>query len=346
MRSDRDMKRLKEAPASPEPPSSIYVLRSVMSGFAAIFMLICIAAALSYTGIEHIHAEAASSFHSLLDTNPTHSNLDLLIAAQSHRLLDRIDLILGMCELLAIICGAFTVWTVRCNLRKIQTQSDELNSLSWSMSQQHEVLARRFSHEIHDEFGQMLTGLRMMLQHTSAADFEKRRGECLTILDDAIGSVRELSQLLRPVILDDFGLDEALQWMAQRMEDQTRISITYTSQFHGRLAEEIETQLFRIAQESLTNMIRHAEATQAEIHLSSMNNWVSLSIRDNGVGFPSLPAPKSPRKGMGLVGMKARIRHIGGIMKVENHHGGGASLFFSVPCTPSFSNPHLEPVDA
>jgi hypothetical protein len=72
MRSDRDMKCLKEAPAIPEPPSSMYVLRSVMSGFAAIFMLICIAAALSYTGIEHIHAEAASSFHSLLDANPTH----------------------------------------------------------------------------------------------------------------------------------------------------------------------------------------------------------------------------------------------------------------------------------
>jgi signal transduction histidine kinase len=346
MRSYKDMKRLKEASASPELTSSTYVLRSVMSGFAAIFMLICIAAGLSYTGIEHIHAEAASSFHSLLDTNPTHSNLDRLIAAQSRLLLRRVDLILGMCELLAITCGAFTIWTVRSNLRKIQTQSDELNLLSWSMSQNHEVVARRFSHEIHDEFGQMLTGLRMMLQYTSAEEFELRRPECLTILDDAIGSVRELSQLLRPVILDDFGLDEALQWMARRMEDQTRISIRYTSQFHGRLAEEVETQLFRVAQESLTNMIRHSKATEAEMHLSSMNNWVSLSIRDNGVGFPSLPDPKSPRKGMGLVGMKARIRHIGGLMKVENQPGGGASLFFSVPCTPRFSHPHLEPIDA
>lgn len=339
------MGRLTVASISPGTTSSTYLVRSVLIGFAAISILICIAAQLSYQGIERIHSEAANSIHNLLDTTATPRSLDFLIAQQSRRLLNRVELILTICEVSAIVCGVFTVWAVRSNLRRIQAQSNELNLLSWRMSQEHEVIARRFSHEIHDEFGQMLTGLRMMLQHTSAAEFEQRRPECLEIIDHAMSSVRELSQLLRPVILDDFGIDEALQWMTRRLEDQTKIHITYTSQFHGRLPETVETQLFRLAQEALANIVRHAKATEAEVHLSSMNGWVSLHVRDNGIGFPAIVAESSARKGVGLVGMKARVRHLGGMMRLENDSSGGASLFFSVPCSAESLPQQLELVD-
>ncbi|WP_263409000.1 sensor histidine kinase [Terriglobus tenax] len=339
------MGRLPVASTSPGPTTSTYLVRSVFGGFAAISLLICIAAGLSFEGIEHIHAEASHSLQSLQDEDLTHTNVDQLIAAQSRRLLGRVELILGICEFSALACGAFTLLTVRSNLQRIQMQSDELNLLSWRMSQEHEVVARRFSHEIHDEFGQMLTGLRMMLQHASSEEFEKRRPECLSLIDDAIGNVRELSQLLRPVILDDFGLNEALQWMVRRLEDQTRIRIVYTSQYQGRLPEDIETQFFRIAQESLANMVRHSKGTEAEMHLSATGDWVSLQVRDNGVGFPASGTTVSPRRGMGLVSMKARVRHMGGKMKVENRSEGGASLFFSAPLTGARSAQELEGAD-
>lgn len=340
------MGRQPVASIRPGLTSSMYLVRSVFVGFAAISFLICVAAILSFQGIEHIHVEASHSLQSLPGSGLTHTNVYQLIAAQSRRLLGRVELLLGLCEISAVICGALTLWTVRSSLRHIQQQSDELNLLSWRMSQEHEVIARRFSHEIHDEFGQMLTGLRMMLQHATVAEFEKRRSECLDLIDDAISNVRELSQLLRPVILDDFGLNEALQWMISRIEDQTKIRITYTAELHRRLPEDLETQFFRIAQEGLANMIRHAKATDAEVSLSAVDGRVLLIIRDNGVGFPPHGTDASPRRGMGLVGMKARVRHMGGAMKIENQPGGGAALFFSVPLTPESSRPVMEPPDA
>jgi len=324
----------------------MYLVRSVFVGFAAISLFICVAAVLSFQGIEHIHAEASHSLLSLPGSGLTHTNVYQLIAAQSRRLLGRVELLLLLCEISAIICGAFTLWTVRSTLKHIQQQSDELNLLSWRMSQEHEVVARRFSHEIHDEFGQMLTGLRIMLQHATAADFDKRRPECLALIDDAIGNVRELSQLLRPVILDDFGLNEALQWMIRRIEDQTKIRIAYMAKLHDRLPEDLETQFFRIAQESLANMIRHSKATDAEVILSSTQETVSLQIKDNGVGFPTAGTAASPRRGMGLVSMKARIRHMGGVMRIENQAGRGAALFFSAPLTLASLRPVMESPDA
>ncbi|MDE1178199.1 MAG: histidine kinase [Edaphobacter sp.] len=340
------MGKLEVASTGPGSASSTYLVRSVYGGFAAIVLLICMTAGLVFEGTEHIHAEAAHSLFSLSAGSLTHSNVDQLIAAQSRRLLGRVELILFLCGVSVIACGLVTVWTVSSNLRRIQAQSNELNLLSWRMSQEHEVVARRFSHEIHDEFGQMLTSMRMMLQQTTPEQFAARRQECLELIDEAIGNVRELSQLLRPVVLDDFGLIEALQGMTRRLEMQTGIRITYTSHFQGRLPEEIETQLFRIAQESLANMVRHSKATEAEVHISSINQWVTLTIVDNGVGFPPLGQATSARKGMGLVGMKARIRHMGGIMKAENHQGGGAQLFFSVPIRLAADAPQLEAIDA
>jgi signal transduction histidine kinase len=165
----------------PGSASSTYLVRSVYGGFAAIFVLICIAGALVFEGTEHIHAEASHSLSFISAGELTHSNVDQLIAAQSRRLLGRVELILFICEGFAVACGLFTVWTVRSNLRRIQAQSNELNLLSWRMSQEHEVFARRFSHEIHDEFGQMLTSMRMMLQNTTPQQFEARRQECISL---------------------------------------------------------------------------------------------------------------------------------------------------------------------
>lgn len=286
--------------------------------------------------------EALHSLHSIAAGGLTHTNVDQLIATQSRGLLKRVELILFICGACALVCGAFTVATVKANVQQIEIQNKELNLLSWRLSQEHEVVARRFSHEIHDEFGQMLTSMRILLQKASPEQFEDRRAECISLIDEAIGNVRELSQLLRPVVLDDFGLNEALQGMARRLEMQTGIQIRYTSNFVERLPEHIETQFFRIAQEACTNMVRHSKATKASVQLFQKADWITLSIEDNGIGFPSSDISPPLRKGMGIIGMNARIRHLGGLMKTENNPHGGAHLFFSVPIIPTSDTTQLE----
>jgi signal transduction histidine kinase len=95
------------------------------------------------------------------------------------------------------------------------------------MLDSHEKIARRFSHEMHDELGQALAGLRGMLKRVAAAELEPMRADMIGVLDEVLTSVRELSQLLRPVILDDFGLDAGLRWLTERFRQRTQIGVDY-----------------------------------------------------------------------------------------------------------------------
>ena len=141
-----------------------------------------------------------------------------------------------------------------------------------------------------------------------------RRTDCVHLLDEAIGNVRELSQLLRPVILDDFGLSAGLRWLAERFTVRTRIEVDCVCEVEERLADEIETHLFRITQEALTNIAKHSHATRAHIRLTEDQERVKLTIEDDGVGLdPS--QPKRPT--LGMVGMRARARQMGGELTVS-----------------------------
>src|SRR4029079_13803202 len=108
---------------------------------------------------------------------------------------------------------------------------------------------RRFSHELHDELGQSLAAIKSNITSSALDDWNTRKADCLHLVDDAIANVRELSQLLRPVILDDFGLDAGLRWLIDRFGERTGLDAKYESTFHERVSEETETHLFRITQE-------------------------------------------------------------------------------------------------
>lgn len=250
------------------------------------------------------------------------------IEAESRSLTSEAGGLLLIALLLSLICAYVTIRFTVLSLRRIEWQSRQLNRVSWHLMQGQEEAARRFSHEMHDELGQSLTGLKAMLSAVQPTDFPARRTACLQLLDEAIGNVRELSQLLRPVILDDFGLAAALRWLAERFQERTRIVVQVETTLKRRLAEEIETHLFRITQEALTNIARHSQATHARIRLGADGATIQLQITDNGIGMPKAQ-PRTPS--LGLVGMRARAEQLGGTFALQNDSAGGVCIIARVP---------------
>jgi len=240
------------------------------------------------------------------------------IEQQSQDLGDDAALLLGSSFILAAICAFLTVGFARKSIHRIQWQSEELSRVSWHMLQTQEETARRFSHELHDELGQSLAAVRSNLTKGATRDFESLRADCLHLVDESITNVRELSQLLRPVILDDFGLDAGLRWLTEKFGQRARLEVSYDSDCAGRFADETETHLFRIAQEALTNVARHSEATQVRVMLSCSGQEIHLSIEDNGKGIPPVIESGLPNSSLGMVGMRARARQSGGELSVSN----------------------------
>lgn len=214
---------------------------------------------------------------------------------------------------------------------RMNEQSHELSRVSWQLLEKQESLARRLSHELHDELGQSLTALKTNFSRHSTLTCSEPAwmDDCAELLKESMRSAHEISQLLRPTILDDFGLDSALGWLCERFEERNRVKVRYLSNFRGRLDEQAETHLFRIAQEALTNVARHAHATAVNVQLAKRNEVVDLTISDNGTGFTS--TPKLHSQSFGLTGMKARARSLSGTMKIRTRAGHGTLVEVSFP---------------
>ena len=253
-----------------------------------------------------------------------------MITLQSRQFFTESFVLLGCCLLLAVTTSILTVRMTTGLFRKMEWQAGELSRVSWHMLESQESTARRFSHELHDELGQSLTALKANIVPLGEREIpEGRRRDCLELVDGAIRNVRELSQLLRPIILDDFGLDASLRWLAERFRERTRIEVDYQSSFSGRLASETETHLFRIAQEALTNVARHSGAKRVDMRLDAAPPELLLSISDDGVGLHANGGRSE--KGMGMIGMRARARSAGGELAVQSVPGRGLSVEARVP---------------
>ena len=255
-----------------------------------------------------------------------------LIEDESRQLATRSILLLGASFTLALVCAVLTVVFARKSIRALEWHANELGRVSWHMLQSQEETARRFSHELHDELGQSLAAVRANLTATGPTglrEWEPRREDCVQLVDSAIANVRELSQLLRPVILDDFGLDASLRWLTERFSQRTNIRVNYLSSFRARLPDETETHLFRIAQEAFTNIARHSGASDVHVTLSAANGIITLMIEDNGRGLSSDDALYSPT--LGMTGMRARARQAGGTFRAARPAGGGLLIEVKVP---------------
>jgi signal transduction histidine kinase len=223
--------------------------------------------------------------------------------------------------ILALIFAVITVRMVAQLIRRLEWQTAELSRVSWHMLEDQEATARRFSHELHDELGQSLTAVKTNLTALQFHGDETaaRLADSVHLVDEAIGNVRQMSQLLRPTILDDFGLEAGLRWLAEGFSARTGVEVSVDSHYAGRLADETETHLFRIAQEALTNVARHSGAKHVRITLASTGSQIYLSVRDDGCG---LPATAANSRGLGMIGMRARARSAGGDVTVMGDRGG------------------------
>jgi signal transduction histidine kinase len=214
---------------------------------------------------------------------------------------------------------------------RLSEQSKELNLVSWQLLEKQELLARRLARELHDELGQSLTALKTNFSRHSASSCVDPSWmlDCTVLLKDSIRSAHEISQLLHPTLLDDFGLDTALAWMCERFEERNAIQVRYKSDFHDRLDEQTETHIFRIAQEALTNVARHARASSVFVTFSKERDLARLRISDNGIGL----APRSDVSppSFGLTGMKARARSLQGEMDIRSGPGQGTAIEVAFP---------------
>jgi signal transduction histidine kinase len=259
------------------------------------------------------------------------------IDRRSSRLLAASFLFAAPSMLLAFLFAVVTVRMVGRLTREMEWQAAELGRVSWHMLEDQEATARRFSHELHDELGQSLTAVKTNLTALEAggqAD-HARLEDCLHLVEEAIGNVRQMSQLLRPTILDDFGLEAGLRWLVEGFAARTGIEATLESSCSGRLPDETETHLFRIAQEALTNVARHAGAKRAELKLESSGDEIRLTIRDDGRGLAEAPGPDVRQAGrpgpLGMIGMRARARSAGGDVTVRSRSGEGVVIEVRVP---------------
>jgi two-component system, NarL family, sensor histidine kinase DevS len=197
-----------------------------------------------------------------------------------------------------------------------------------------ELERRRLARELHDETGQALTSILLGLKAAEdAGDREAMQQALASLRELVVGtlqSVRRLAVELRPRALDDFGLVPALERLTEMVAEQSGIVVTFAHDLApDRLPGEVETTLYRIVQESLTNVVKHAGATRVAVELSQREGLVTIRIADDGRGFE--PGGDGADDGIGLVGMRERMRLIDGRLRVDAHPESGTTIVAEVP---------------
>lgn len=225
--------------------------------------------------------------------------------------------------------------------RMVQEREAQLERLVGQLVNAQEGERQRIARELHDETGQKLTALAMGLaavEQQVANEETTRAAELIRNLrelsDEAIIELRHIMADLRPAQLDDLGLTPALRWYVNQYQGRhPGIKVSFsTDRLERRLPPQHETVLFRAAQEALTNVARHAQASHVTVALTQTPDTVRLEVADNGVGFDvNAPAHHAPGSGLGLVGMRERVALVGGRCVVTAEPGGGTRVLVELP---------------
>jgi two-component system NarL family sensor kinase len=178
---------------------------------------------------------------------------------------------------------------------------------------------RRIARELHDDLAQQISALKMDLDAGGLVKFGDAAGDILT-------SVRNLSYLLHPPLLEETGLRAALHWFVEGLSKRSKIDVALAMrpENFSRLPIEVETAIFRVAQEALTNVYRHSGSVNARVEIERLSDTIALRIRDFGKGIPfNSPLKRNePTLGVGITGMRERIRQLGGELTVRRAEPG------------------------
>lgn len=255
----------------------------------------------------------------------------------------------------SLLLGLVVAITAVARLRAVERRSDiqreraenaenQMRQLSQQLVATQEEERRKLSRELHDHVGQMLTALRMEVARLerlrSAPDgrFNQAVAECKSLVETMLRTVRDLALGLRPSMLDDLGLQPALEWHVRdfRRRYSLRVSLTVTGDLSG-LPDQLRTCAYRIVQEALTNCARHAKAGNVTISVCLEAHHLEVSVVDDGVGFDPAVRPR----GLGLLGIEERVRELRGAFTIQTSPAQGTRLMVTLPVAEDVSEAHV-----
>lgn len=240
--------------------------------------------------------------------------------------------------------GTLISWIVdsrRAMVQKIRSSEEHLRALSLRQHVAREAERKRIAREIHDELGQVLTGLKMDVYSLKTRVKVSGNGEDIDdislklenlskVVDSSIASVRRIATDLRPPVLDDLGLIAAMEWQAKEFGLKAGVECVFTSSMENiEIDSQSATAIFRIFQEALTNIARHADASYVFAEIEVVNGAVLMQVKDNGKGFDE--AELETGNSLGILGMKERARLIGAEISFITGPGEGVILELKVP---------------
>ncbi len=215
----------------------------------------------------------------------------------------------------------------------LKDAGERQRALSRRLLEVQEEERRRLAMDLHDEVGQALTAIKINLlaaqrQGAAAESGPAAAGDSLAILDDLTHRVRDLSLDLRPASLDDLGLAEAVRWLGERQAERAGWALRLeVEEDLADVSTEQATACYRVVQEALTNILRHAGASRVEIGLRRLQDTLHLQICDDGRGFD----PQAGGQGLGLLTMQERVKHVGGEWAVVTAPGAGTEIRVAIP---------------
>lgn len=216
----------------------------------------------------------------------------------------------------------------------LRESHERLHDLSAHMERRREEEKAAIAREIHDELGGTLAALNVdahwLAEHLPDADAapRKRVRDMIDLIEGAAGTARRIITELRPAILDDLGLDAAIEWQVDEFRRRSGIDCRLSLAAERKPGRDIALALFRILQESLTNVLRHARPTRVDVELWSEDDTLMLEVSDNGVGMDIAVAESD---GHGLRGMKERVRSLGGALEIASRPGRGVTVLARLP---------------
>jgi len=261
---------------------------------------------------------------------------------------DRFRSSLAFTAALALLLGVgiavVTVMHIAALERRSSAADAELRRLSAQIRVAQEQERRVLSRELHDQAGQMLTGLRMELASISHGageeEFNARVMHAKGIVEQTLRVVRNIATMLRPSMLDDLGLVAALGWLVRDVKRSTGIEVkAEIDPALDNLPDAECTCIYRVVQEAMTNAARHSGGSRIDVVIGFSGAEVAGSVVDNGEGFE---APEGRRSGLGLIGMEERLRELGGSLRVVSSPGTGARIEFRVPAAPAAAYSYAE----